>query len=1135
MNGSPESGDEDELEVGELLGNYRIERQLGHGGMGAVYLARHDRLGREAALKVVARSLTVSGEETFQRKFHEEGGLMASLEHEHIVRVFDAGESHGRYYLAMEYLAGGDLEERKRTCGGRLPPAEVAGYLEQLLDALIYAHGKDIVHRDLKPANLLLSEKGTIKVCDFGLARVVGDTFEQSVIERSHLASRVGDARTRLGSVGTGDRSGTLYYMAPEVLKGNPADARSDLYAVGVIAYYLLTGDKPIGAYKPASAIVKGLDRGWDKWLNKVLQSEPDDRTPSARDALHGLSRLRRTLRGVKAPASPASNASKVAGWSAAAVATMVLTYFVLPEETGVFHAEIENPGLQDDERLEIVVDRREGRSTPRVLGNLISFGPGEKLRNRLRRPFPERAVSSADGGLRKEVPAGTRRVLLRHPYHVPLSIDLEVDSRGFVSETVELVRGTGRLEMRFAMAESDLDLFKTEGGPVIRVNGQPMDGWWREESLFVDSFPAGRGEVELDHPFFEVKSFTYDIETYEVQVADVEPARSTGSVSLDLDPSDTGWRVEDDQEVVEEGTGPGRIDLPAGSFVFVASRRGFETPPRSFVLERGDELAFEESLFGDIALEFVNERLLGDENLNVALEGSSIDYVWDGPTVRLSEIPAGECELVLTHPNYETRSLTLNVSADRETDYALELSRGEGRVEVITVPESLEWVLEHAEGEADRVVGAGDWTGSLPTGEYVLGGELDGYEPVEKELTVNLNEDHPIALETVRSKGAIDIAITNLEAGHDVQQVDLRVGGREREWTRRDGLFRVNGVAAGEHEISAAHPRVGQSTAMTTVEHNETASVELTLGQVDPVILEMPSFSLEHGASVVAVAWAPNGVRLATCGADGVVRLWNVVNREEITRIDGHVGRVTSAAFSPDGDRLLTGGEDGTVRVWDAASGESVRDLEWTGGGVTSVAFSPGTENLALAGGERGILRLWRVAEGEVLLDLEGHEGGINSIAFSPCGEKALSGAHDRTARLWRLATGEESTPTFEHRRLGVNAVAFSADGERILTGVNDNTARLWRAETREELRVFLGHEHSVQSVDFSSEGQRILTTGGWDGTTRVWNANMGWELYRIKTNGRFLCAAFSPDRRSMVVTGNADGEAAIWLLDER
>ncbi len=170
------------LQSGERLGNYRIVRLLGRGGMGEVFLAEQVALKQQYALKVLpAEAASNPG---FVRRFEEEAQILAKLDHPNIVRVHYAGSDRGRYYLAMEHAGGGSLEDELQARGGRLPPAEVRDILLRVLKGLAYAHEGDasekreaVMHRDLKPANILRTAGGEIKISDFGLARVVGEEF----------------------------------------------------------------------------------------------------------------------------------------------------------------------------------------------------------------------------------------------------------------------------------------------------------------------------------------------------------------------------------------------------------------------------------------------------------------------------------------------------------------------------------------------------------------------------------------------------------------------------------------------------------------------------------------------------------------------------------------------------------------------------------------------------------------------------------------------------------------------------------------------------------------------------------------------------------------------------------------------
>lgn len=284
------------LSAGEQLGDYRIMRLLGKGAMGEVYEAEQVHLGQRYALKVLPAEL--SRDPNFRERFRTEARTLASLRHPGIVSVMNAGEARERFFLVMELLA----PFRVPTAAGDATHqvGEVRRVLSQILSGLSHAHGKGIVHRDLKPANLLLGEDGSVKIADFGVARVVGEEFVKTVVQETIVRTRLGEASTILGPPGSppgpgsgsssgSDYAGTLQYMAPEVLEGGLATEKSDLYAVGVMAYEWLTGRKPVGKYKDASSLVERLDPAWDRWIDTLLEPDKEDRTSSAEAALEAL------------------------------------------------------------------------------------------------------------------------------------------------------------------------------------------------------------------------------------------------------------------------------------------------------------------------------------------------------------------------------------------------------------------------------------------------------------------------------------------------------------------------------------------------------------------------------------------------------------------------------------------------------------------------------------------------------------------------------------------------------------------------------------------------------------------------------------------------------------------------------
>lgn len=207
----------------QKFGKYQIAERLGQGGMGSVYASFHPQLARRVAVKVLPDA--ISGDARVRQRFMREAQTVAILSHPHIINIFDVDEDQGQPYIVMELLEGGSLAARLQK--GAIPLNEALDLILPLLDALEYAHRQGVIHRDLKPANVLLRPDGSPVLADFGLAR----------------AMQPGPDDDRLTATGT--VIGTLAYMAPEQFRGVPTDARTDIYAFGVMFFEMLTGKLP--------------------------------------------------------------------------------------------------------------------------------------------------------------------------------------------------------------------------------------------------------------------------------------------------------------------------------------------------------------------------------------------------------------------------------------------------------------------------------------------------------------------------------------------------------------------------------------------------------------------------------------------------------------------------------------------------------------------------------------------------------------------------------------------------------------------------------------------------------------------------------------------------------------------------
>ena len=222
--------------VGRKLGRYQLVEQLGEGGMAAVYKAHDTRLDRYVAVKVIR--LGIQHSEKFLKRFDREARALARLSHPNIVDIHDYGEEGNTPYLVMEYLPGGTLKEKM---GRPISCQQAARTLLPIAEALAYAHQRDIIHRDIKPANILFSETNRPMLSDFGISKVA-ESEQQG---------------TELTGFGVG--IGTPEYMAPEQGQGINVDQRADIYALGVVLYELLTGQKPFQADTPMGVVVKHI------------------------------------------------------------------------------------------------------------------------------------------------------------------------------------------------------------------------------------------------------------------------------------------------------------------------------------------------------------------------------------------------------------------------------------------------------------------------------------------------------------------------------------------------------------------------------------------------------------------------------------------------------------------------------------------------------------------------------------------------------------------------------------------------------------------------------------------------------------------------------------------------------------
>jgi eukaryotic-like serine/threonine-protein kinase len=317
------------IQLGQRLGPYEILSPIGAGGMGEVYRARDTRLERIVAVKILPDHLSDRAE--LRERFEREARTVASLNHPHICTLHDIGQQDGTDFLVMEYLEGETLGERLKK--GPLPLDQVLQYAIEIADALDKAHRKGITHRDLKPGNIMLTKSGT-KLLDFGLAKLRGP--QAPVASLSALPTEASDL-TAQGTI-----LGTLQYMAPEQLEGKEADARTDIFAFGLVIYEMATGKKAFEGKSQASLIAKILETdpppisslqpmtppALDRVVKKCLAKEQEKRWQDAGDLcdeLRWIAESSVTQRVAEGSAPIRKKSLTMALWAGIAVAASIM------------------------------------------------------------------------------------------------------------------------------------------------------------------------------------------------------------------------------------------------------------------------------------------------------------------------------------------------------------------------------------------------------------------------------------------------------------------------------------------------------------------------------------------------------------------------------------------------------------------------------------------------------------------------------------------------------------------------------------------------------------------------------------------------------------------------------------------
>jgi WD40 repeat protein/serine/threonine protein kinase len=1074
------------------IGEYDILGEVGRGGMGVVYKARHRGLHRLAALKMVLAGTFASTQQRL--RFLLEAELAARVQHPNIVQVYEIGSHEGQPFLAMEWVEGGSLAERLH--GKPWPAAEAARLIETLAHAIHAAHNQGVIHRDLKPANVLLQKNLTLRRQDAKKEEEREDEGNRTGSSSSlcvlaplrEVLPKIVDfglARPLQGDEGltkSGVLVGTPAYMAPEQASGTNAlvGPTTDVYALGVMLYQLLTGELPFqgdSALEVLHAVTSvepvrprrlqpGVPRDLEAVALKCLEKEPGRRYAMALELAEDL---RRFLDHKPVQARGISAAGRLGRWArrnrGVAAALGVIALLLI----GV--AIVSSLAALRFERLAAEADRRgEAERWQRYRANMTAAAVALQVPNT---GAARRALAAAPEEYRgwEWLHFNTRlddaRAILRMP-GVP-------DAVTFRPPVIPL---------RPALA------FSPDGKRIAAGSLEPGTVVW--------DTATGReaGVLPGQHHSFQDMAFGPDghllVFTADRTLLAWDLSRNDWTILcriaekslLGLLLSPDGrllLGVKDKQaQLWDVPAGRKRADLP-GEFLMGQCMAVFSGDGRHLAYSTGDGAVHLWDVQAGAQACVLRGPRVHVRALAFSPDGKRLAAGADHPenTVRLWSVPAGEEVAVLRGHQNEVSTVAFNADGSRLASGSLDKTARLWDVSAGTlVP-----VLKGHTGIVRQ-------TAFSPDGKHLATASDDEtvrlWDAANGEPVAVLRGHTGAVSAAVFSPDGTLLASSSADATVRLWDVgQLESNGVLRGHTRF--VYDVAFSPDGKRAVSAAWDGTARLWDPNTGREIRPPFQPAT-GQFD-----------WRDPIVSAACFSPDGRQVATVTGSGAVTVWDVATGKKVRTLRVPAGDwrgYPRAAFQPSGNYLAVGAGDGAVRLWDAAGEEPVAVLRGHEEPVLDVAFSPDGAQLASAGVDRTV-RLWDVETRSLLAVLRGHEDWVYGLAYSPDGRLLASASRDKTVRLWDTAT-HEALAILPHGS-AVYGVAFSPDGRRLAAGCADNGIRLWdvasarRAGGKElleaEVAELRGHEDYVHAVAWSPDGTRLISASG-DRTVRVWDS---------------------------------------------
>lgn len=1004
------------------LADYEIIAEVGRGGMGVVHRARHVKLGRTVALKMILGG-SLARPDDLQR-FEMEAAAAAQLKHPGIVSVYEVGCENNQPYFSMEFVSGSSLAQL--TTPGPISGRRAAAYLEKTARAVHFAHQRGILHRDLKPANVLLDEQDDPKVTDFGLAKVL---------------------TTDSGQTRTGAVLGTPSYMSPEQAQGRKdIGPGADVYSLGAILYELLTGRPPfrgetalatlslVANQEPVAPrlLIPSVDRDLETICLKCLEKDPKRRYASAEafaDDLH------RYLEGEPISARRLSMVGRAVKWCRRRPAQAALLVMLATAVVGFVLFEHQN-ALQERE-LRKEAEEAQGRALLRekTMAYLLYHAHMRRTQQALENADWDRAENLLD------------------TWSEPKSNLSDIrDWEWFFLKA----RCGSRFSIPAHNGSATAIAYRPDGKHFASAGGEPK----KPNSIKIWDAHTGKEVLNLSGHADKITSLGY---------SGSDNQSPPMLASCGFDGLVKVWDLNTGTERWSLSLLPGHLNSvcfsPDGRWIAAASSRGIIALWDLHELERG-EMGKPKILKAHVK-EASSLAFAPDSALLVSGGFDGVVKLWDlrDDSHTSLNFPGGEVHCVAFSPQGKFVAAGGGARGGRN-----------GQVRF--------WHVEKRELRFSRT-GLSDSILSLsfgPTGKLAAAGN-DGLihlwdQPLSSEARVFRGDNQLVYAIALSPNGhhlacaghSGRVTLHNTTGGLETQVLPLT---SQAEAIAFDPSRRVLAVGSRNGNLMLWALDPAQKPAPLPGAGNTILSLAfssdgrfLAAGCADQFIRifdlkqpdKPPRILTAHALRTRSVAFSPDGKYLASASdIDDTIRLWNHQTGELACQLSGHVNGILSIAYSPDGRYLASGSYDKTVRVWDLASANAKRDddadvvstlkslrLEGHRGSVNGVAFNADGSMLASVSSDR-TLRLWDLNDDNRVQVFEGSPGPLFCVAFHPQGRRLATIGQDKTIRLWDVVARQEILE-LEDVDGGLRQITFSTDG-RYLAVAGQSFVRVWDA----------------------------------------------------------------------------------------